>query len=273
MNKSISAVLILIITSITTLQAQKSGGMSSKSGDNSSSVENIPLAKGEFVVLKGVNGIEYRAYSAGPMDAKGGILLVHDYFGITPATKKCVERLGGLGYRTVAVDLYKGKSATTNDSAQALMKAMNRMETDQILKSGIEYLKRPGRKLGTVGFSAGGIDAMNANLMDPESFSATVIVYGGSYDKIEKVRMEKLKSPVLAITGALDEWPVQAALNFFENEKEKTFEMYIYPGADHGYAQPLFNNGKNYNAEAERLTWKLMEDFLCRHLCNPPNPN
>jgi len=26
-----------------------------------------------------------------------------------------------------------------------------------------------------------------------------------------------------------NEWPVQAALNFFVNEKDKSFELYIYP--------------------------------------------
>jgi dienelactone hydrolase len=146
------------------------------------------------------------------------------------------------------------------------MQAMIRNETDRILQSGIDYLKRPGRKLATIGFSAGGIDAMNANLMEPEAFSATIIVYGGSYDKIEKARLDKLKSPVLAITGSLDSWPVQAALNFFADHKDKSFEMYFYPGADHGYAQLLYNEGKNFDAEATRVTWMLMEDFLSRHL-------
>jgi carboxymethylenebutenolidase len=221
---------------------------------------------GKFITLKDKDGYESRAFVAGPEDSKAGILIVHDFFGITPATKEVVERLGALGYRTVAVDLYHGRSADNNDSAQALMQAKDRKETDRILNEGIAYLKRPGRELATIGFSAGGVDAMNANLMDPESFSGTVIVYGGGYDKIEKSRMDKLKSPVLAITGSKDEWPVQAALSFFANEKDKSFELYIYPGVNHAYAQPLFLNGKNYDAEATRVTWKLMEDFLYRHL-------
>ena len=236
--------LLLFITSLGTLHAQN----------------------GKFVNIRDSAGFEFRAYVAGPEDSKAGILLVHDFFGISPATKEAVERLGALGYRTVAVDLYKGKSATSNDSAGVLMKAKDRKETDRILRGGIDWLKRPGRKLVSIGFSAGGIDAMNANLMDPESFFGTVIVYGGDFDKIEKPRIEKLRSPVFAITGALDEWPVQAALHFLTDEKDKSFELYIYPGASHGYAQPYFLNGKNYNADATRITWILLEDFLKRHL-------
>jgi carboxymethylenebutenolidase len=223
---------------------------------------------GKFIAIKGSNGAVYNAYAAGPGEATAGILFVHDYFGISKATKESVEKLGALGYRTIAVDLYKGKSATTNDSAAALMQAKDSAETAQILKAGINYLKRPGRKQAAIGFSAGGIDAMNAALMEPELFSGTIIVYGGGYDKIEKARLDKLKNPVFAITGSLDSWPVEAALNFFSAQKNKLFEMYFYPGADHGYAQPLFLGGKNYNAEATRVTWLLMKDFLSRNLKN-----
>ena len=191
---------------------------------------------------------------------------MHDYFGITNATKESVERLGALGYRTIAVDLYKGKSATSNDSAEFLMNGKDSSETAHILQAGIKYLQKPGRKLAAIGFSAGGIDAMNATLMEPELFKATIIVYGGNYDKIDKSRLAKLHNPVLAITGSLDKWPMQAALNFLENEKDKSLEFHVYPGADHGYAQPLFNEGKNYNAEATRVTWMLIDDFLFRNI-------
>lgn len=268
MKKIIVGILILSAGCLNFLYSQKRGEMSMNSSEVSSGNVTAHSSGGKFISIRGADGIEFRAYTAGPENANAGILVVHDFFGITPATKETVERLGVKGYRVIAVDLYKGKSAGTNDSAQVLMEKKDRRETDRILKAGIDYLKRPGRKLATIGFSAGGVDAMNANLMDPDLFSATVIIYGGGYDKIEKDRLEKLRSPVLAITGALDEWPVQAALNFFAVEKDKTFEIYIYPGAYHAYAQPLFLNGKNYNAEATRVTWKVMDDFLTRHLNN-----
>jgi carboxymethylenebutenolidase len=236
--------------------------------ENFSANADTITGAGNYIWIKSNTGVAYRAYAAGPENAGAAILVVHDFFGVTPATMETVERLGRLGYRTLAVDLYKGKSARTHDSALAFMKAKDRKETNLILQAGIGYLKRPGRKLASLGFSAGGVDAMNANLLDPGAFSATVIIYGGDYDKIDQASLEKLKSPVLAITGSQDEWPVQAALNFFANEKSKSIEIYIYPGAGHAYAQPLFLNGKNYDAEATRVTWNVMDDFLSRHLKN-----
>ncbi len=81
--------------------------------------------KGSFVTLKQGDGREFRAFVAGPADAKAGALIVHDYFGISDATKQSVQRLGALGYRSVAVDLYGGKSATSNDEAAKLMRSLD----------------------------------------------------------------------------------------------------------------------------------------------------
>ena len=232
--------------------------------------ENVSLkkhyTKGKFITIDAQNGAKYKVYAAGPEDATVAIVFVHDYFGITEAAKHSVERLGSLGYQTVAVDLYDGETAKTNDSATILMNEKKPERTKFILKSVTNYLKRPGRKLASVGFSAGGIDALKVNLMQPELFKATAIIYAGNYDKIEAEILDKLSSPFLAITGSDDEWALKAALNFMQLKPDKPLELYIYPGAKHGYSQPLFSNGANYDLEATRLTWLLLEDFLERHL-------
>ena len=110
----------------------------------------------------------------------------------------------------------------------------------------------------------GAQESLIANLNDPEAMSATVMLYGFGFDKIDTKRLERLKSPVLVIAGGEDTGTTQAAINFLSSTKEakRPCEMLIYPGADHGYAQPLFNEGKNYNAEAVRATWVLVDNFL-----------
>jgi carboxymethylenebutenolidase len=266
MLKKFLPILTLAIFFLDNLQAQNIYDIVARTLVHPDGSAKGTYKAGEFITLRGMNGFESRVYAAGPEDAAACILIVHDFFGITSATRESVEHLGALGYRAIAVDLYRGKFTSIQDSAEAFMKQKVRTETDQILEEAIRYLKRPGRKLAAIGFSAGGIDAVNANLLEPEAFNATVLIYAGDYDMITPSKIEKLKSPMLAISGSLDKWAVQAALNFFTNEKSKSFELYIYPGADHGYAQPLFLNGKNYDEEATRMTWKLTEDFLTRHL-------
>ncbi len=230
---------------------------------------NSPAAEsGSFVTLKRGDGSEFRAFVTGPADAKAAVLIVHDYFGITDATKQSVDHLSALGYRSVAVDLYGGKSAAGHEEAVKLMQSLDRRATDKILQAGLDYLKQPGRKLATIGFSMGGQESLNANLNDPEAVSATVIIYGFGFDKIDTKRLERLKSPVLVVAGGEDTGATQAAINFLSSMKgaKRQYEMLVYPGADHGYAQPLFNEGKNYNPEAVRTTWVLVEDFLDSHL-------
>jgi len=229
---------------------------------------NSDAESGTFITLEQSDGSEFRAFVAGPADAKAGVLVVHDYFGISEATQQSVKHLGALGYRSAAVDLYGGKSATSHEDAVKLMQSLDRKATDKILQAGLDYLKQPGRKLATIGFSMGAQEALNANLNDPEAVSATVMIYGSGFDKIDSKRIERLKGPVLAITGAEDTDATKAAINFLSSMKEakRPYEMLIYPGADHGYAQPLFNQGKNYNPEAVRTTWLLVEDFLRRLL-------
>jgi dienelactone hydrolase len=38
------------------------------------------------------------------------------------------------------------------------------------------------------------------------------------------------------------------------------------PGADHAFAQPLFNAGKTYDPVAADVAWRLSQDFLKRRL-------
>lgn len=229
---------------------------------------NSAAQNGSFITLKQGDGREFRAFVAGPADAKAAVLVVHDYFGISDATKQSVQRLAALGYRSVAVDLYGGKSATSHDDAVKLMQSLDRNASSKLLQAGLDYLKQPGRKLATIGFSMGGLESLNANLNDPEAVSASVVIYGFGFDKIDTKQLEKLKSSVLIIAGSEDSGAMQAAIKFLSNMKEakRLCEMFVYPGADHGYAQPLFNEGKNYNPEAVRTTWVLVEDFLASHL-------
>ena len=232
--------------------------------------EQIPLFNpmGKFISFTANDGKELRLFVAGPENSNTAVLIVHDWFGISDFTKESVERLGALGYRTAAVDLYMGSSALTHEEAARLMNDLDRNEIDEILQSGLNFLKKPERRIATLGFSMGGLESLMASLNDPESVSGTVMIYGGDFDKIDDELLGKIQSPVLCITGAEDNWSLPASIEFLNKMKnlEKLCEIYIYPGASHAYSQPLFNDGKNFDSEATRMTWLLTEDFLERNL-------
>jgi dienelactone hydrolase len=56
------------------------------------------------------------------------------------------------------------------------MQSLDRKATDKILQAGLDYLKQPGRKIATIGFSMGGQESLNANLNDPEAVNASVMI-------------------------------------------------------------------------------------------------
>src|SRR6516162_6931959 len=113
-NIKLQVFFALAIICSSNLEAQKISSPGDVAVENSNLDKAAVPYNGRFITIKGSNEIVSRAYVAGPEDAKAGILFVHDYFGISDAVKESVERLGALGYRVSAVDLYKGRSATTN---------------------------------------------------------------------------------------------------------------------------------------------------------------
>lgn len=232
------------------------------------------MAAPGFIVLKDRLGAEVRAYADGPEDARAGVLITHDYFGITESTKTWVERLGAQGYRVIAVDLYGGRVAHTDEQATQLMQAFqaqDRQVKDRLLQAGLDELKHRGRRIATLGFSMGGIEALWAHLNDPSAVRATAIVYGFGFDAIDAGRLSVLNGPVLAVTGALDEGSLQVASNWVKRSAElhQAQDVLVLPDVGHGYAQPLFNGGRAYNADAVRVTWHTVEDFLAKALRGP----
>lgn len=223
------------------------------------------------VALKDSEGQSVRAWVAGPEQAAAGILLVHDYFGVTPFYMQAAEHLGRKGYRVVAIDLYQGKQATDGEQAARLMTQLQQQDraiTDRTLMAGLRELQRPGRTLGTLGFSAGGIDALNASLLPDAGVAATGVVYGFGFGQWPAQRIQSFAGPVLTVTGALDEGSLQASVDLMQRRAAigQPLELHVMPMVGHAYAQPLFEGGKGYSASATALTWKAIDGFFARHL-------
>jgi carboxymethylenebutenolidase len=72
--------------------------------------------------------------------------------------------------------------------------------------------------------------------------------------------------PILGLFGAEDKGISVNSVQQFEAALErlrKNHEIHVYPGADHGFANP---SGTAYNANAAEDAWEKTLDFLSRHL-------
>jgi carboxymethylenebutenolidase len=117
-----------------------------------------------------------------------------------------------------------------------------------------------------MGFSMGAKHALAAALRNP-AVHATVLWYGQTINDSAKPR--QLAGPALLIVGSHDGESAAANAAAFCKAAGAAgvgAEVYIYPGADHAFAQPLFNAGKTYDPVAADVAWRLTQDFLKRRL-------
>lgn len=101
----------------------------------------------------------------------------------------------------------------------------------------------------------------------PELVTATTLIYGRGHDHVDN-QMLTATGPILIISGSADDgpYPEHATLENRMRNVRKHIESYVYPGADHAFAQPLYNNGKSFDPIATRAMQNVLDNFLERHL-------
>lgn len=218
------------------------------------------------ITLHTASAESFAAFVAGPKDASKAIVLAHDWFGVSPAYMEAADKLGNLGYRVVAVDLYGGQHATTHEQAGALLGSLHDDLAARELDAAIKLGSEGGRKVAVMGFSMGVKHALSAALRN-SSVHATVLWYGETVKDPEALR--HLGGAALLVVGSHDGSSAAENASAFSKAADAGgvgAEVYVYPGADHAFAQPLFNQGRTYDPVATSVAWELTESFLKRRL-------
>ena len=88
------------------------------------------------------------------------IVVIHEWWGLNDQVKEDAQKLAAQGYVALAVDLYRGKVATTPDEAHELMRGVPDDRGIRDLEAAFAYLAarpdvKPG-KIGSVGWCMGG---------------------------------------------------------------------------------------------------------------------
>lgn len=214
--------------------------------------------------LRADSSHRFTVYVAGPRDAAQGVVLVHDFFGVSPFFLGAIDRFAKLGYRVVGVDLYDGRRATTHAEAGALLSGVDTALAARKIDAAVAaQLARP-RRLAIIGYSMGGRLALEAGLRD-SAIAATIEWYGQTIN--DPVRLKHLRGPALLVVGSKDgAAAAESAASFSKaaDDAGARAEIYVYPGAAHAFAQPLFNQGTTYDPVATEVAWSLTERFLRR---------
>jgi carboxymethylenebutenolidase len=226
-----------------------------------------PEIKAEMITFE-ARGFTHMAYLAKPVKLEKkapGLLVIHENRGLQPHIQDVARRAAKAGYVAMAVDLVSktGGTAKYTDTAQisSLLAQTPGDEHEANLLENLKVLKAtdgvmPDR-LGAFGFCFGG--GLTWRLATAASdLKAAVPFYGPAPDL---AKVPNIKAAVLAMYGGNDT-RINAGIPALEEALKKakvTFEMKIYPGANHAFHN---DTGANYNEAAAKDAWaKALEWF------------
>ncbi len=207
------------------------------------------------------DGTTVRAALAKPQgQAKGSILLVHEWWGLNDQIKSVASEFARQGYSALAVDLYHGNVADTRDGARSLMKSVESDVATETLKLWVRWLRersQSGERVATIGWCFGGGWSLNASLASP--VDATIVYYGRVNKSAEE--LATLKGPVLGHFATQDKWINKEMVSGFESAMDtagKSYTNYWYD-AQHAFANP---SSARYDAGDAALAWQRTTEFL-----------
>lgn len=212
-----------------------------------------------------VQGIVYTAAGKGPFP---GLILIHEWWGLNDWVKEQGSKLADQGYVVLAVDLYRGKVATTPDEAHQIMRGVPEDRAKRDLHAAFEYLaSRPDVKkdrIGAIGWCMGGGYSLDVALQEP-TLAADVINYG--HLATDPEALKKINAPILGLFGAQDKGiPPEDVRKFAEtlDHMGKKIEVKIYDDAGHAFENP--NNKDGYRPADAANAWQRTVDFLAANL-------
>src|ERR1035438_7279898 len=234
--------------------------------------ETVEYKQGD-TVLEG-----YLAYDALIKGQRPGVLIVHQWKGLTDYEKKRAEMLAGLGYNAFAVDIYgKGIRPQSNQEAgaQAGKYKSNRDLLRARAQAGLAVLQKheltDPKRLAAIGDCFGGTTVIE--LARSGADIAGVVSFHGGLDSPHPEDGRNIKCKVLALQGADAPFVPAKDLAAFEDEMRQAkvdWQLVKYGGAVHSFTEKDAGEdpakGAAYNEKADRRSWQAMQDFFAEVL-------
>ncbi len=196
------------------------------------------------------------------------IIMIHEWWGLNDNIRAMADRLAGEGYIVLAVDLFGGKVAESPSEARMLM--VEAIEEPELARDNIRAAYHfvsdvaGAPRVGSIGWCFGGGWSLNTAQLFPEDIDAAVIYYGQVTDDEDVLR--PVAAPILGLFGEDDTGIRVESVRAFRaalQRLRKNYEIHIYPGVGHAFANPT---GSNYNAAAAEDAWRRTLRFLDLHL-------
>ena len=216
------------------------------------------------------DGAPATGYLATPAAGTGpGVVVLHAWWGLTEPFRQVCDRLAEAGFVALAPDLYRGKTATTVEEAEALASALNG-ESDRVsedIAGALQCLLQhdathpaDGRgAFGFVAFSLGGAYALDMSVNLPDEIAAVAIFYA-TYPDLD---FSSAKAAYLFNFAENDPYEPAESVTQMEQALEKAGRratFYTYPGTTHWFFEA--NRPDAYDPAAAALAWDRTVAFL-----------
>lgn len=217
--------------------------------------------KGSMIEFK-TEGRPGKAYMVSPEKPRGGVLVLHAWWGLNDFFKGFSKRLASQGFLALAPDLYDGPVAKSVEEAKSFHSKIDEARLKMIMLGAADYLRSDqslhGRKIGVVGFSMGAAWSLLLSTLKPEDVGAVVVFYG-SYP----IEFSKSSASYLGHFSPEDEWEPIGDVRATEEKiraagRDVTF--HFYPGTKHWFVEE--NRPVEYNRAAADLAWRRTLEFL-----------
>ena len=203
-----------------------------------------------------------------------GVLVVHDWFGVSDYVKGRAEQLAKLGYVAFVADIYgKGVRPQTPQEAGA---AAGKFKADRSLlrarvNAALDILEKnpnvdPAR-IAAIGYCFGGTTVLE--LARSGADIAGVVTFHGGLDTPTPEDAKNIRCKVLILHGADDPLAPAAQVTALEDEMRKAgvdYQINLYGGAVHAFTRKDSGNdpskGVAYNEKADQRSWQAMKDFF-----------
>ncbi len=196
-----------------------------------------------------------------------GVIVCHEWYGVTDHVRSLCERFAGEGFVAIAPDLYHGEVAHDDESAGKLMEALSTRVAMNDIHAAAQALRRSpqvgDRKIGVVGFCMGGAMAFSAAVA-VDGIACAVPFYGIPIDAYWDPT--KVRVPVQAHFAKEDRWAKADKAAAFRDaviEHGGSMELHVY---DAGHAFMRAGDPKTYDAASAGVAWARMLEFLRAHL-------
>lgn len=221
----------------------------------------------EWIDLAVGDGTTMRAYVASPEgEARRGLLLFQEAFGVNAHIRDVAERFAAQGYLVIAPELFHRTAPGFDCAYTEFPKAMPQLEavTEQGLdadaRAAFGWLeKMVGGHIASVGYCLGGRVSFVANSGLP--LKAAVSYYGGRIPTVLH-RTPTLGAPMLFFWGGLDHHiPEEQRRQVIASVRDanKTFVDVSFSNADHGF---FCDARASYHAASAAQAWALTLAFL-----------